>query len=177
VAHDLEPEDGKIGPVPTPDRSADGASLRDPGFADDTGAVPPEVAAALVAYATDPSRYAAALGAIQASRLLLPVVEVTGDHGTDMAAVLIQGADGRRALVAFTGLEPLYRWNPKARPIPVACRVAAESAQHEGAAALLVDVAGPTTLVVEGEDLVALAEGWTLAVVGDRTAWIRPAPE
>ena len=45
------------------------------------------------------------------------------------------------------------------------------------AAALVVDVAGPVTFVVEGDDLRGLAAGWTPARVGGRAAWIGPAPE
>ncbi len=44
---------------------------------------------------------------------------------------------------------------------------------QEGAAALLVDVAGPARLVVEGIDLEGLARGWRLARVGDQVAWVR----
>ena len=92
-----------------------------------------------------------------------------------MAAVLLQGADGRLALLAFTGTDSLRAWDPKARPVPVGTRLAARSALQDGAAALVVDVAGPTTLVIEGEDLRGLAAGWTLARVGERSAWIGPA--
>ena len=35
-------------------------------------------------------------------------------------------------------------------------------------------LAGPVTVVVEGEDLLGLASGWALASVGGRSAWIRP---
>lgn len=162
------------------------------GFGDDTGAVPAEVAEALDRYAADPRSYPVALHALQRSRLLLAVLEVPADTfpehdhahhhphapaATAMAAALVQREDGRRALVAFTGLGPLRRWNERARPLPMSTRTAAETARSEGAVALLVDPAGPTTLVVQGEDLVGVAEGWTLARVGERTAWIRPAPE
>ena len=99
------------------------------------------------------------------------------DKTSDMAAVLLQGADGRLALLAFTGTASLAAWNPEARPVPVPARVAAQSALQDGAAALVVDVAGPTTLVVEGEDLQGLAAGWRLARVGEQTAWIRPGAE
>jgi hypothetical protein len=94
-----------------------------------------------------------------------------------MATVLIQGADGRLALLAFTGTDPLAAWNPEGRPVPVAAAVAAQAAVQDGAAALVVDIAGPTRFVVEGEDLEGLARGWTLARVGERTAWIRPSGE
>ncbi len=97
------------------------------------------------------------------------------DKTSDMAAVLLRGDDGRLALLAFTGLEPLRAWNPEARPVPVASRLAAQSAVQEGAAALLVDVAGPTTVVVEGEDLLGLADGLDPGPGGRGGRWLRPA--
>ena len=137
------------------------------------------LARSLTAYAADPDdpeRYAAALTALAASRLLVPVVAVLGEvevdeHGlahdksSDMAAVLLTGRDGRRALLAFTGLEPMGRWRPDARPVPVTARDAARAALADDADALVVDVAGPVTLVVTGRPLRALA-GQALAGEG-----------
>lgn len=165
-----------------------GRQLLDTGFGDDTGQASPALAAALKAYAVEPARYIDALSALGQARLLVPVVAVLGevevddaglthDKSSDMAAVLLQGADGRLALLAFTSIETLTRWNPEARPVPVTAEVAARSAVQDDAAALVVDVAGPTTFVVEGEDLRGLAAGWTLTRVGERPAWIRPGPE
>lgn len=163
--------------------------LLDTGFGDDSGAVAPEVVAALATYAENPTQgYVALLEVLQDARLLVPVVAVLGeveldaaglahDKSSDMAAVLLQGADGRLALLAFTGTDALARWDPQARPVPVATRLAAQAALQDGAAALVLDVAGPTTLVLEGEDLAGLAAGWTLARVGERTAWIGPSPQ
>ena len=178
---------------PSDDARFAGARIPDPGFAGDSGEQSAEVAAALAAYAADESRYAEALAALQGSRVLVPVVAVLGevevdeqglahDKSSDMATVLLTGRDGRTALLAFTGMAQLRAWNPEARPTPAAAALAARSAIQDGADALLVDVAGPTTFVVEGEDLTGLAEGWTLARVGERSphggwAWIRPAPE
>jgi hypothetical protein len=48
---------------------------------------------------------------------------------------------------------------------------------QDGADAMVIDVAGPVTFVVEGEDLTRVAAGWSLARVGERPAWIGPAPE
>ena len=169
--------------------SADpGRRLPDATFAGDTGEASPAVTAALASYAADPGRYLEALGALQDARVLVPVVAVLGeaehdaaglarDKTSDMAAVLLTGADGRLALLAFTGTESLRAWNPEARPVPVATRLAARSALQDGAAALVVDLAGPATLVIEGDDLRGLAAGWTLAGVGERAAWIGPPPE
>ena len=163
--------------------------IPDPGFAGDVGEVPAPLAEALAAYAADPrGAYVRVLAALQEARLLVPVVAILGeveydeaglahDKTSAMAAVLLTGNDGRLALLAFTGTGPLSAWDPEARPVPVPARVAAQSALQDGAAALVVDVAGPATVVVEGEDLEALARGWRLALVGDRPAWIRPDPE
>ncbi|WP_121258828.1 SseB family protein [Nocardioides ferulae] len=160
--------------------------LQGPAFPDDRGDADPVLAAALAAYAADPSRYADALAALQPTRLLVPVVAVLGEVETgpdglarekssDMAAVLLTGADGRTALLAFTSLETMHAWNPDARPAPVTASLAALSAVQQEAAALLVDVAGPARLVVEGDDLRALAAGWRLVRVGERLGWIGPA--
>ena len=163
-------------------------SIPDPGFAGDDGAVPAEVAAALAAYADSPeSLHSATLSVLQHARLLVPVVAVLGeveydeqglahDKTSDMATVLMTGRDGRTALLAFTGHEPLARWDPEARPVPVTAARAAEAARQDGADAIVVDVAGPTLFVVEGEDLELLATGATLVEISGRYGWARPAP-
>jgi hypothetical protein len=159
--------------------------IPDPGFAGDDGSVPPEVAAALAAYDDAPedrSLHRAALARLQASRVLMPVVAVLGEveydadgrareKTSEMATVLVTGGDGRRALLAFTGTGPLQAWDPAARPVPVTLVDAARAARHDGADALVVDVAGPVVLVVESDDLAALADGLTLVRVGDGWGW------
>lgn len=162
--------------------------IPDPGFAGDTGAADATLAAALAAHARGTASHGEVLLAVQDARLLVPVVAMLGeveyderglahDKTSDMAAVLMQGGDGRLALLAFTSTDALARWNPEARPVPVVAKLAAQSAVQEEAAAMVLDIAGPTTVVVEGDDLIALAEGWRLAMVGEQAAWIGPAPE
>jgi hypothetical protein len=160
-------------------------SIPDPGFAGDDGAASARLAAALSTYATDRDRlHSATLAVLQHSRLLVPVVAILGeveydepwlahDKTSDMATVLMRGRDGRTALLAFTGTEALHRWDPKARPVPVPAAKAAEAARHDGAAAIVVDVAGPVKFVVEEEDLGALADGYTLLDVDGRYGWAK----
>ncbi len=94
-----------------------------------------------------------------------------------MAAVLLTGADGRIALLSFTGTETLRRWDPQARPVPVTAPYAAQSAVQEGAAALVVDVAGPVRLVVEGADLEALGRAGRLCRSGPGSGGCARPPE
>ena len=157
--------------------------LRGSAYSDDTGEPDSALARALTAYAAGDGTYVAALAALCAARVLVPVVAVLGevehdeaglahDKSSDMATVLLTGADGRLALLAFTGAAPMTDWNPEARPVAVPAAVAAQSAVQEGAAALVVDLAGPVTLVVEGDDLVRLASGAVLGRAGEHWAWI-----
>ena len=162
-------------------------TIPDPGFAGDDGGVDPRLADALAAYdeAPEAGGHLAALAVLQDARVLVPVVAVLGEveydeHGlardktSEMAAVLMTGRDGRTALLAFTGSESLDAWDATARPVPVTTRQAAQAALHDGAAALLLDVAGPVMFVVEGEDLDALAAGHRLVPLdGGRWGWAR----
>jgi SseB protein N-terminal domain len=163
----------------------DGARILESSFPDDTGVADPRLTGALAALSTGTGGFAEVVEALAPTRLLVPVVAVLGevevdeqglahDKSSDMAAVLLTGGDGRMALLAFTSSDSLTRWSSEARPVPVPARVAAQSAVAEGADALVLDVAGPAQFVLEGEDLVAFASGWTLTRVGDGLGWLRP---
>lgn len=157
-----------------PDDPSLSRTLPDPGFAGDDGGVDPAVGAALAASATAPDDAelaAQALAVLQDARVLVPVVAILGeveydenglahDKSSDMAAVLITARSGRTGLLAFTGSDPLKRWNPEARPVPVALKDAAAAALQDGADALVVDLAGPAMFAVEGEALRAIASGY-----------------
>ena len=163
----------------------DAKRLLGPAFPDDDGTIPAALADALEEYAASPAAYPSVLAAVADSRLLVPVVAVLGeveydeqglghDKTSDMATVLLTGADGRQALLAFTSMETMAAWRPDARPVPVPARDAARAARQEQADAVVVDIAGPATFAIEGEDLRAMAHGYQLTRVGEKTAWIAP---
>ncbi len=153
-------------------------------FRDDHGEADPAVSAALGAYAAGTCGEHAVLTALADSRLLVTVVAVLGDalpdagaggraeaasgkaagnplHGekaSEMAMPAIVGRDGRRALPAFTSADAVRRWQPSARPVPVPASSVWQSAARESWA-VVIDVAGPVPLVVEGARLAALAAG------------------
>ena len=68
------------------------------------------------------------------------------------------GRDGRPAVLAFTGLDTLARWRPNARPVPAESDRVWRAAAADGCA-VVIDVAGPVPLAVEGTRLAALAAG------------------
>lgn len=104
------------------------------------------------------------IAALQAGRVIVAVtavataVDETGaDKESDMAVVSMVAPDGRRGLLAFSGLDSLSAWDSTARPVPVSGPDAARAAIDDGCEALVIDVAGPRQLVVVEADLLAVA--------------------
>jgi SseB protein N-terminal domain len=159
-------------------------------FPGDTGAASAETRRLIAAAVADstPLAYLRAIAALCRDRLLVPVVatatrfgETAGlasDKEAEMSVVTLQARDGRRALLAFTGLDALQSWQLEARPVPVTVDRAAQTARDEDLTAVLVDVAGPHPLVIEGEILAELAAGHRLVELADgEFGWIMPPPE
>jgi hypothetical protein len=143
-------------------------------FAADDGTADPAAAAALAAFAAGASSEHAALTALAAVRLLVPVVaaEVTdgesadagachppsGEKTSEMSIPTLIGQDGRAAVPAFTSLAAMHAWQPSARPVPTdASRV--WQAAAEDSCAVVLDIAGPVPLAIDGARLAALAAG------------------
>jgi len=154
----------------------------------DDGGPDPRAAAALSAFAAGQGSEHAALSALAGARLLVPVVAVlseavpAGGGGSpahadpapgdaagpgrplrrekvsEMALPTLVGADGRRAVLAFTCLRSLTGWRASARPVPVTARQVWQAGAGE-ADAVVIDVAGPVPFEIDGARLAALAQG------------------
>ncbi len=130
-------------------------------FRDDDGTADPRVTEALAAYHAGQGSEQDALTALAAARLLVPVVAVLaagGDKNGEMVLPTLIGRDGRPAVLAFTGLDTLARWRPSARPVPAEADRVWRAAVADSCA-VVIDVAGPVPLAVEGTRLAALAAG------------------
>ena len=106
--------------------------------------------------------------ALRAGRVVVAVVAVaeetaevngvTVDKSSEMSLVSMIAKDGRRGLLAFTGIDALRAWDPSARPVPVSGIDASRAALDDDCEALVLDVAGPRMQVVPEADLVALLD-------------------
>lgn len=139
--------------------------------------------AVLDAFAAGRDSEHAALTVLASSRLLVPVVAVRADQidrrgeqeqpavrraaeagaggaekTSDMALPKLIGLDGRPAIPAFTSIESMRKWQPDARPVPARAQQVCRAAAAESCA-VIIDVAGPVPLPVEGARLAALARG------------------
>jgi SseB protein N-terminal domain len=127
-------------------------------FRDDHGAADPGLAAVLAAYQEGQQSEQAVLAALSAARLLVPIVAQKQGQDSEMALPTLIGNDGRHAVPAFTGTEALARWRADARPVPAEAGRVWQAAVADGCA-VVIDVAGPVPLAVEGARLAALAAG------------------
>jgi hypothetical protein len=136
----------------------------DPRYRDDAGEASSAVAAAMTAYADGTGCEHAVLTALANSRLLVPVLPMPAEaeeKRSEMATPAVVGHDGRRALVAFTCADAVRRWRPAARPVPVPAAALFQAAAAESCA-VVVDLAGPVPVAVDGARLAALAGGGPL---------------
>ncbi|MGQ0630538.1 MAG: SseB family protein [Sporichthyaceae bacterium] len=167
-----------------PHRAPGDKHIPNPGFADDDGSADPALTAALADW-TGGATVDGVLAALLGARLLIPVIAIATDvdvvtgadkatvrdasergtseerertSSTDMALPTITGADGRRAVPAFTSLATMAAWRGDARPVPVAATTAALATVAEEAHLLVIDAGGPVTFRIEGPALRALAQ-------------------
>ncbi|WP_327070064.1 SseB family protein [Kitasatospora sp. NBC_01250] len=148
----------------------DGKNIPNPGFAADDGSADPALARALADWSQQQgAAEPALLAALRQARLMVPIVALLGEVETDaaglkhektsdMAVPVIEAADGRRALPAFTSLASLAAWQADARPAPVNAPQAVMTAYAERADTLLIDPAGPVTYQLTGARMRAVAE-------------------
>lgn len=142
-------------------------------FGGDDGSADPAVAAALAAFSCGRGSEHDAVMSLVPSRLLVPIVAVVaddaaadpaaadapgGEKASEMSIPTLIGHDGRRAVPAFTSLDTLRRWRREARPVPTGAADVWTAAVADDCA-VVVDVAGPVPLAIDGARLAALAGG------------------
>ncbi|MFT4294988.1 MAG: SseB family protein [Micropruina sp.] len=154
-------------------------------WAGDRGEPDADVRAALATASgsADPEAYLAAVAALCGARLLLPIV-ADGDESGDgpdpdrhaeMSAVMMTSASGASGVLAFTGTDALRAFDPMARPVLCTLDEVAAAAVEAGADAVVVDVAGPHLLTIEGELIQPLATGNRLMRLSDGWGWLSVA--
>lgn len=156
-------------------------------FAEDDGSAPEGLREVMAAGAAgDQGAYLDAVVELCLSRLLIPIVSAgenlhpegpDPDRHAEMSAVLLQQADGQKAMLAFTGVDSLAAWNPQARPIPATLDRVAEAAVMSGAGTLLIDLQGPVTLALQEPLLTNLGRGRRLVKVEDGYGWLATRDE
>jgi hypothetical protein len=160
------------------------SNIQPSGFSGDDGGADPDLLRALREY-SETARAYSVLAALSRARLLVPIVAMPGQpepgavgepqmhhSSADVAVVLFQRPDGRKALLAFTSVETMRAWDADARPRPLWIKDVARAAADEGADAVLLDLEGPVRFAVEAAELRHLAAGHDLVATPQGHAWI-----
>jgi hypothetical protein len=148
------------------------------GFAGDDGSADAELVRLLEDFQGGTGSIAAVVGRLAHTRVLVPIMaELDADGVTESGlhvdkeasagVVALEAPDGRRALPVFTSVASISAWSADARPVPVEAGRAALSAVNEDWSLMVLDPAGPVTVLVPRPAVWALAQGlpWFPAVV------------
>lgn len=140
----------------------------------DDGSADPGLLAALTRFAAGGATAVDVVEAVRTARLLVALVAEAGDVGMapgghlvdktqELSIVTVQAQNGRRVLPAFTSVDTMRAWNPKARPVPAAGPRVALAAASENTELVVIDPVNPTELVLRRPAVRALATGapWT----------------
>ena len=103
------------------------------------------------------------------TRLLIPLVAVAGELGTndqgyaidqsqELSIVTVMGPDGRSVLPAFTSVAAMTAWNPKARPVPATTLRVALAAASENTDLVVLDPTSATEFALRRPALWALVQ-------------------
>jgi hypothetical protein len=144
-------------------------------FAGDDGSADAELVRLLDGFRTGTTPLRDVVARLAATRVLVPVlaeveqtatVEHAGsalevDKEASAGVVALEAPDGRRALPVFSSVAAMQAWRRDARPVPVEATRAALSAVAEKWALLVLDPAGPVTVLVPRPAVWALAQGQT----------------
>jgi hypothetical protein len=136
---------------------------------DDDGSAPEALIEAIRRFRARDAGEAEVVHALRGSRLLVPLVAQLGDSGpgdhplvvdksAELSIVTVSGPDGRNVLPAFSSVEAMARWNPKARPVPADAVRVALAAASEATELVVLDPTSPTEFVIRRPALWAIAQ-------------------
>jgi len=136
----------------------------------DDGSADPALIAALTAFVADAGDEVAVVEAFRGARLLVPLLAHAGDVGEtadghlvdktqELSITTVSAPDGRAVLPAFTSVQTLAAWNPKARPVPAVGPRIALAAASEQTELIVIDPTSPSEFVLRRPAVTALATG------------------
>jgi len=146
-----------------------GRSFRPHPAAGDDGSADPRLWEALTRFREGAGDPVAVIDALREARVLVPLVAEKGDEGVgahglavdktqELSIVTVAAPDGRTVLPVFSSVDSMRRWDPQARPIPVAGTRAALAAAGEQTDLVVVDPASETEFVVRRPAVWAIAQ-------------------
>ena len=136
----------------------------------DDGSADPQLLQVLNGFRAGTASPEDVVAAFRNARLLIPLLAHAGELGTapdghlvdktqELSIVTVAGPDGRKVLPAFTSVQTLAAWDPKARPVPAVGPRVALAAASEQTELIVIDPTSPTEFVLRRPAVYALATG------------------
>ena len=147
----------------------EGRELEENRFADDDGSAPKEFLNAILGFRNGELGQAQVVDAIRTSRLLIPLVAHLGeseigpnglkvDKSAELSIVTVKSPDDQDALVVFSSVEAMQRWNKDARPVPTDAVRVCLAAASQLSTRVVIDPGSETEFVIRRPAIARIAQ-------------------
>jgi len=147
----------------------EGRELEENRFAGDDGSAPEEFLTAILSFRAGELGQSAVVNVLRVSRLLVPLLAQLGeseiganglkvDKSAELSIVTVKSPDDQDALVVFTSVAAMQRWNPSARPVPTDAIRVCLAAASQLSTRVVVDPGSDTEFVIRRPAIARIAQ-------------------
>jgi hypothetical protein len=147
----------------------EGRELEENRFADDDGSAPQELLNAISGFRSGELGQAAVIDALRISRLLVPLLAKLGESeiganglkvekSAELSIVTVKAPDDQDALVVFSSVDAMHRWNPTARPVPTDAIRVCLAAASQLSTRVVIDPGSDTEFVIRRPAIARIAQ-------------------
>jgi hypothetical protein len=147
----------------------EGRELEENRFAGDDGSAPEEFVTAISGFRSGNLGQADVVNALRVSRLLVPLLAQLGDSeiganglkvdkSAELSIVTVKAPDDQDALVVFSSVAAMQRWNPSARPVPTDAIRVCLAAASQLSTRVVIDPGSETEFVLRRPAIARIAQ-------------------
>ncbi len=147
----------------------EGRELEENRFAGDDGSAPEELISAMSGFRAGNLGQSDVVDAIRVSRLLVPLLAQLGeseiganglkvDKSAELSIVTVKAPDDQDALVVFSSVVAMQRWNPSARPVPTDAIRVCLAAASQLSTRVVIDPGSETEFVIRRPAIARIAQ-------------------
>jgi hypothetical protein len=147
----------------------EGRELEENRFSGDDGFAPEEFITAMSGFRAGDLGQADVVDALRVSRLLVPLVAQLGeseiganglkvDKSAELSIVTVKAPDDQEALVVFSSVDAMQRWNPSARPVPTDAIRVCLAAASQLSTRVVIDPGSETEFVIRRPAIARIAQ-------------------
>ena len=147
----------------------EGRELEENRFAGDDGSAPEEFVTAISGFRSGDLGQANVVDALRVSRLLVPLLAQLGeseiganglkvDKSAELSIVTVKAPDDQDALVVFSSVAAMQRWNPSARPVPTDAIRVCLAAASQLSTRVVIDPGSETEFVIRRPAIARIAQ-------------------